>query len=300
MNDCVMEVRGVTKRYEGASVDVLQDVTFSVPRGSFFALLGLNGAGKSSLIHILSGLSRYEGDIRMFGLDHRTSLKECQKRLGLLPQDINLNPFMKVMDVLQDHVGYYGLSWSRMREWGEYVLERLSLVEHRHKRIFQLSGGMKRRVMFARAVVTRPELVLLDEPTAGVDIHLRHAIYEFLDEMKRMGTSVILTTHYLEEADKLCSDYALLVRGRVKHAGLIEDIRGQTPISVRLTFRSLPEEIRLPQGVRRLGGQDLAVDALVPEVFTIFDFLNGQGLELMQMETTSQLASMFEDYVRNP
>lgn len=300
MSAYAIEIRGLSKHYEGGHQPVLHDVSLSVPKGSFFALLGLNGAGKSTLIHAVSGLVRYDlGSIKIFGLDHRASLKDCQRHLGLLPQEVNLNPFMTVNDVLEDHVGYYGLKWARMREWNDYVLERLSLMPHRNKLIFQLSGGMKRRVMFARALSTRPELLLLDEPTAGVDIQLRHAIYDFLEELSRMGATLILTTHYLEEADRLCSDYALLVQGRIKSVGLLEDIRGQTPVSVRLTFRAIPESLRFPEGVRRVGSQEVLVDALVPRVLEIFNFFNENELELLHMETTSQLASMFEGYVRN-
>lgn len=290
-----IEIVNLCKQYKSGAGLVLNEVNITVPQGSFFALLGLNGAGKSTLINILSGLCRADsGSINVMGLDYQQEALEMRRTLGLMPQEINMQPFITVDEVLNNHVGYYGLTKSETRSWIDHLLERLDLMNKRHTQIFKLSGGMKRRVLLARALSTQPKIALLDEPTAGVDINLRQDIYDFLTEINQSGTSIILTTHYLEEADKLCSDYALLAHGKIVSHGLMADIRGETPFSVSLMFRSLPDLLVLPEGVERTG--DLKWDVVMPiqGLVEVFQFIQSSGLELVHLELKSQLESYFQ------
>lgn len=295
MNANAIEVVNLCKRYKKESLLVLDEVSFSVPRGSFFALLGLNGAGKSTLINILSGLCRADsGSVNIMGLDYQQNSLEVRRLMGLMPQEINMQPFVTVAEVLNNHVGYYGLSPHLLKEWIDHLLERLDLMRKKHTQVFKLSGGMKRRLMLARALSTRPKVALLDEPTAGVDVGLRHEIYDFLREINQSGTSIVLTTHYLEEADKLCSDYVLLSQGKIVSQGLITDIRGQTPFCFSLMFKHLPDLLVLPEGAERVGSLQWDVVLPLQELASVFQFIGDNQLELVHIELKSQLESYFQ------
>lgn len=289
-----IEVVNLSKRYQENNL-VLNQVSFTVPQGSFFALLGLNGAGKSTLISILSCLTRADsGSIAVMGFDCQRQSLEARHCLGLMPQEINLHPFITVADVLNNHVGYYGLSAHKMRDWIDHILERLDLMGKKHTQICRLSGGMKRRVLLARTLSTRPLVALLDEPTAGVDINLKDEIYELLREINRSGTTIILTTHYLEEADNLCSDYALLAHGQIVSQGLMTDMRGVTPFSLVLNFRVLPDLLELPKGVTQNRPLQWDVVAPLTGLVDVFSFIQKHSLELVHLELKSQLESYFK------
>lgn len=210
-----LSIRDLTKTYRNG-VQALKGISLDVEPGDFYALLGPNGAGKSTTIGIVSSLVRKtSGKVSIFGYDLDTDLSLAKQRLGVVPQEFNFGQFEKVIDILATQAGYYGIERSRAYAQAEKYLHKLGLWEKRDQQARMLSGGMKRRLMIARAMVHEPSLLILDEPTAGVDIELRRSMWEFLTELNRAGTTIILTTHYLEEAESLCRDIAIIDHGTI-------------------------------------------------------------------------------------
>jgi ABC-2 type transport system ATP-binding protein len=210
----MLRIEGLTKTYRGATEPALDSVSFSVAEGAFVALLGPNGAGKSTLIHILSGRADADaGTIHLRGQRLGGASARLRALLGIVPQEVRFDYVFTVEELLRLEMGFYGLT--RDDAHIRSLLERLSLADKRHVRTRALSGGMQRRLMIARALVHRPRLLLLDEPTAGVDLHLRRDMYAFLRELNAGGMAIVLTTHYLEEAEQLCERVIVLDRGRV-------------------------------------------------------------------------------------
>ena len=211
-----LTLRDLSKTYRNG-FQALKGVNLSVPEGEFYALLGPNGAGKSTTISIISSLTKKSsGTVEIFGhnLDtHPSAAKQC---LGIVPQEFNFGQFEKTFDILVTQAGYYGIPKKIAQQRAEEYLEKLGLWDKRAVQARMLSGGMKRRLMIARAMMHQPKLLILDEPTAGVDIELRRSMWDFLTEMNEQGTSIILTTHYLEEAEMLCRRIAIIDRGVIK------------------------------------------------------------------------------------
>lgn len=196
--------------------EALKGINLEVQARDFFALLGPNGAGKSTTISIISTLVRQtSGTVAVFGRNVATHVYETKLDFGVVPQEVNFSPFEKVADIVMTQAGYYGLPRSLASERTEKYLRKLGLWDKRDNRSRMLSGGMKRRLMIARALVHEPRLLILDEPTAGVDIELRRSMWDFLQEINQSGTTIILTTHYLEEAENLCRNIAIIDEGRI-------------------------------------------------------------------------------------
>jgi ABC-2 type transport system ATP-binding protein len=213
-----LAVRGLVKRYKNG-VEALKGVDLDVHEGDFFALLGPNGAGKSTLIGICTSLvTKTAGSVRVFGHDLDSDLEAAKACIGVVPQELNLNQFETPETIVVNQAGFYGIPRRVARERAEKYLTKLSLWDKRNKMTRTLSGGMKRRLMIARALVHEPRLLILDEPTAGVDIEIRRSMWEFLRELNEAGTTIILTTHYLEEAESLCRNIAIIDRGRIAEA----------------------------------------------------------------------------------
>lgn len=209
----------------------LKGINLTVPQGEFYALLGANGAGKSTTISIVSALiKKTSGSVKIFGydLDQQSSL--AKQYLGVVPQEFNFGHFEKPFDILVTQAGYYGISQRVAEQRAKYYLEKLGLWEKRHTQARLLSGGMKRRLMIARAMMHEPKLLILDEPTAGVDIELRRSMWEFLQELNQQGVSIILTTHYLEEAEMLCRRIAIIDHGEIKQDSSMKDFLNQLSI----------------------------------------------------------------------
>jgi ABC-2 type transport system ATP-binding protein len=208
-----LELRGLTKVYDGGFV-ALQDFDLAVPAGSFFGLLGPNGAGKTTLISAVCNIIRVTGgEARIFGHDHHTL--EARKLIGLAEQDINLDRFLDVEETLLYHGGYYGMSRADARRRAGEMMDNFDLRAKATTRAPKLSGGMRRRLLLARALMHEPRLVILDEPTAGVDVELRMELWRYMRRLHGEGTTVLLTTHYLEEAEELCEEIALIRGGRL-------------------------------------------------------------------------------------
>lgn len=210
-----LDIEGLTKNYSDG-FQALKGIDLHVREGDFFALLGPNGAGKSTTLGIVSSLvNKSGGKVKVFGHDIDTDLSSAKLSLGVVPQEFNFNQFEKVEDIVTTQAGYYGIPLKTARVSAEKYLKKLGLWDKRNTPARMLSGGMKRRLMIARALVHEPRLLILDEPTAGVDIELRRSMWQFLEEMNRQGTTIILTTHYLEEAEALCRNIAIIDHGEI-------------------------------------------------------------------------------------
>ena len=210
-----LQVNNLKKTYANG-VEALKGISLNVEEGDFFAFLGPNGAGKSTLIGIISSLvNASSGEVNVFGTSVQSERSKAMAQIGLVPQELNFNQFEKPLDIIVNQAGYYGIRRKTALERAEKYLRQLQLWDKRDAISRLLSGGMKRRLMIARAMVNEPRLLILDEPTAGVDIEIRRSMWEFIREINASGTTVILTTHYLEEAEELCRNIAIIDHGKI-------------------------------------------------------------------------------------
>ena len=210
-----LSIKALKKRY-GSGLEALKGITLDVKEGEFFGLLGPNGAGKTTTIGIITSLvTRTGGTIRVFGIDIDEDFSAAKRLIGVVPQEFNFSIFEKVEDIVCQQAGYYGIGRDQAQASSEKYLRQLGLWEKRRTTARELSGGMKRRLMIARGLVHEPKLLILDEPTAGVDVELRRGMWDFLEKLNRKGRTIILTTHYLEEAEQLCSRIAIIADGRI-------------------------------------------------------------------------------------
>lgn len=225
-----LEIKDLHKVYDGGK-EAIKKIDLEVKEGDFFALLGANGAGKTTLISITCGLvTKTGGKVVVQGHDIDEDGDNAKLNIGLVPQEFNADIFETVENVLYIQAGYYGISRGEAKEQVEMLLEKLSLGEKRKNKIIELSGGMKRRLMVARSLVHKPTLLFLDEPTAGVDVELRHEMWKFLRELNENGVTIVLTTHYLEEAEKLCRHISIINKGEIVRSGTMEEVRGGRPL----------------------------------------------------------------------
>ncbi|KMK51731.1 ABC transporter [[Actinobacillus] muris] len=266
-----LEIKQLVKQY-ATGVTAVNGIDLSVEQGDFYALLGHNGAGKSTTIGIISSLiNKTSGTVSVFGYDLDQQKTQLKQQIGLVPQEFNFNQFEKVLDILLQQAGFYGVPYHVAQERAAYWLKRLDLWEKRHHFTRELSGGMKRRVMIARALMHNPKLLILDEPTAGVDIELRRSLWDFLRELNQQGTTIILTTHYLEEAETLCRNIGIIQQGRLientsmkallaklETETFLLDLAENRPLAIQdypfkwLDDTTLEVEVKRKQGLNRL------------------------------------------------
>lgn len=219
-----LSISGLNKTYGNGTV-ALRNVDLEMPAGDFFALLGPNGAGKTTVIGIVTGLvTKSAGAVSVFGHDIVAEPQTARKYIGVVPQELNFNIFEKVIDIVVNQAGYYGIPRRAAMPRAEQLLNDLGLFDKRNDPSRTLSGGMKRRLMIARALIHQPRLLILDEPTAGVDVELRRGMWEFLKNLTAGGTTILLTTHYLEEAEQLCRHIAIINKGEIVATGTVRDI----------------------------------------------------------------------------
>lgn len=215
MSDFALTIENLVKVYK-TGTKALKGVNLKIKEGDFFALLGANGAGKTTVIGIITDLVRKtSGQVKIFNYDIDGSFQEAKKLIGVVPQEFNFNMFERVGDIVATQAGYYGIPWEAALKDVEVILKRLALWEKRNASARSLSGGMKRRLMIARALVHHPKLLILDEPTAGVDVELRIGMWEYLKEINAQGTTILLTTHYLEEVEQMCRHAAIIKDGEI-------------------------------------------------------------------------------------
>ena len=214
-----LKITNLRKVYRRGNVAV-EDLSLTVPEGEFFGFLGPNGAGKSTTIHCITGIANpTSGSIEIFGLDAVKNYREARRLVGLCPQEFNVDPFAKPADIVDWAGGYFGLNRAQRKQRVDYLMERFELTPHLKKTFRELSGGLKRRVVLARALVHDPKLIILDEPTAGVDVELRRVLWNYLTEINGDGRTILLTSHYLEEVERLCRQIAIVAKGRVVREG---------------------------------------------------------------------------------
>ena len=219
-----LEIKGLRKRYD-TGTEALKGVNFSIAEGDFFGLLGPNGAGKTTLIGIVTGLTvKTAGEASVFGFNTDTDADRAKTCIGLVPQEFNFNIFEKVLNIVVDQAGYYGIPRRTALASAEPILKDLGLWEKRNDVSMTLSGGLKRRLLIARALIHHPKLLILDEPTAGVDVELRRSMWEYLTKLNASGTTIILTTHYLEEAEQLCRNIAVIHNGEIIEEGSVRSL----------------------------------------------------------------------------
>jgi ABC-2 type transport system ATP-binding protein len=283
-----VSIRGLAKSY-GATV-ALRGVDLDIRQGQFFGLLGPNGAGKSTTIHILTGLvTLQEGEARVFGRDVVADYRFTRRQIGLAPQEFNFDRFFSIRDVLIFQAGYYGIPRREAAERADRLLEDFDLQAKRDQKIDRLSGGMKRRLLLAKAMVHGPRLLILDEPTAGIDVELRQRLWEYLRRANGRGLTILLTTHYIEEAEALCDEVAIIDEGRIVSQGspqaLIEQGGGRfLEIVLAREAEELPPSVR-ERFEAHLAGDRLTVHTPHPrrEIGQVLNALYAAGLEVSQV-----------------
>lgn len=298
-----LQIQDLTKVYKNG-LQALKGIHLCVEQGDFFALLGPNGAGKSTTLGILSGLvQKTSGFAQIMGFDVTSQAFEARRYLGVVPQEFNFNQFEKVGDILLTQAGYFGLTAKEVQPYVDELLHKLDLWSKRNVQARLLSGGMKRRLMIARALVHRPKVLILDEPTAGVDIEIRRSMWEFMQELNAQGTTIILTTHYLEEAEQLCRNIAIIDNGEIIQATSMRKLLGQlnTETFILDLYKSLPDDFRLPD----FHYQKIADDGVEIRVEKgqslnqIFTLLTEQHIEVRSMRTKSnRLEELFVHLVK--
>jgi ABC-2 type transport system ATP-binding protein len=293
-----LSLRKLTKTYKNG-VQALKGIDLDVAEGDFFALLGPNGAGKTTAIGIISSLvNKTSGTAQVFGHDVDTDLEAAKSCLGLVPQEINFNQFEKVSTILVNQAGFYGIPRSLAKERVEYWLRQLQLWDKRDAISRTLSGGMKRRLMIARALIHAPRLLILDEPTAGVDIEVRRSMWEFLRRINEEGTTIILTTHYLEEAESLCRHIAIIDEGRIiendRMSTVLRKLHTETfVLNLRKPLATVPA---LP-GYRIVRTDDQTLEVEINKeqnLNEVFAALSASGLEVISMRNkANRLEELF-------
>ena len=268
-----IETVDLRKRY--GDLRALKGVSLEVDEGEFFGLLGPNGAGKTTFINILVGLVRKTGgEARVFGHDVEDDYREARDAIGLAPQEFNVDRFFPIREVLVHKAGYHGVPKDVAEERADEALRTVGIYDKRDTRFHWLSGGMKRRFMLARAMVTDPDLLILDEPTAGVDVQLRHDLWEIITRMNEEGTTVLLTTHYIEEAERLCDRVAILDEGEVVEVSSPDELMSRGTDTVRVT---LAEGIDTVPEALDGGGADGEYDARVEDAELVVETRNAGG-----------------------
>ena len=294
-----LEISALHKTY-ASGLEALKGIDLRVDEGDFFALLGPNGAGKSTCIGIISGLvNKTSGSVRIFGHCIDADFLQAKNCLGTVPQEFNFNTFEPVEEIIINQAGYYGVPAAVARRETAHYLKQLGLWTQRRSQARRLSGGMKRRLMIARALIHKPRLLILDEPTAGVDIELRRAMWEFLDQINAQGTTIILTTHYLEEAERMCRNIAIIDEGSIiQHSSMKSLLKQLNSETFVLYLRDdLDQAPDLPGfgGIRLLDHHSLEVEVLHSQsINDLIAALEAQGIVVERMRNkVNRLEELF-------
>jgi len=287
-----LTIKHLEKTYKNG-MQALKGVDISVDEGDFFALLGTNGAGKSTTIGIISGLvNKSAGQVKIFDHDLDTDPAAAKSCLGLVPQEFNFNQFEPVIEVIVNQAGYYGISREVAFQRAETYLKQLELWEKRHVMARELSGGMKRRLMIARALIHQPKLLILDEPTAGVDIEIRRSMWSFLEKINKAGTTIILTTHYLEEAESMCNNIAIIDHGLTIEHTSMRELLSQLNVETFVLYtkdaiREMPDCIN-GCNLKIIDDHTLEIDLQHSnELNQIFSFLTEHNIKVTSMRNKS-------------
>jgi len=303
--DAAIEVKNLSKIYQGQHGQpeklALNDVSLSIPHGSFFALLGPNGAGKSTFINILAGLViKSSGDAKIWGYDIEDQMRAARRSIGIVPQELNLDPFFTPRELMEVQAGLYGIAKNQRRT--DEILDAVGLADKANSYARTLSGGMRRRLLVAKAMVHSPRILVLDEPTAGVDIELRIQLWDYVRELNRQGTTVLLTTHYLEEAEELCDKVAIINHGRVVACDETKTLLSKMDakelnVTVAQTLNNVPDLLRGHGYNVNLIGENRLSFQYSPskvEIGNILDLVSQAGLTVADLTTKeSDLEDLF-------
>jgi ABC-2 type transport system ATP-binding protein len=303
MTEYALEINGLKKVYDN-DVEALKGIDLKITKGDFFALLGPNGAGKSSTIGIISSITnKTDGIIKIFGIDIDQDFPKAKSFLGVVAQEINFSQFEKVEDIVITQAGFYGIPKDIAKERCKNLLKKLSLWDKRHDQARNLSGGQKRRVMIAKALVHEPKLLILDEPTAGVDIELRREMWDFLSDINKKGTTIILTTHYLEEAEQHCNNIAIIDEGSIVEDTSMKELLSR--LSIQSFVLDLENEIQeLPNlPIFDLKSRDsktlIATLTKNDDLNSLFDKLSEHGIKVKSMRNEqNRLEELFIGLVK--
>jgi len=293
-----LSISNLKKEYQGG-IQALKGIDLEVDEGDFFALLGPNGAGKSTTIGVISSLvTKTSGQVKILDIDIDENHSLAKKKLGVVGQEVNFNQFEKVGDIIRNQAGYYGLGFRKSKENAKYYMKKLDIWDKRNEQARKLSGGMKRRIMVAKALVNNPDLLILDEPTAGVDIELRRSLWDFLTEINNNGTSIILTTHYLEEAERLCRNIAIIDSGEIVENTSMQELL--TRLEVETFILDLLQPInKLPEvsGFQMILENPKRIKVTVEKeqgLNAVFKSLSELGIEISSMRNeTGRLEELF-------
>ncbi len=299
-----LEIKNLNKIYDNNLI-ALDNVSLNVNQGDFYALLGPNGAGKSTMIGIISSLvNKSSGSVKILGLDIDTHHSEAKKKIGIVGQEVNFNQFETIHNILLHQAGFFGLPYKDVKTNTEFFLKRLNLWDKRNEQGRNLSGGMKRRLMVAKALVNKPELLILDEPTAGVDTELRRSLWDFLIEINKNGTTIILTTHYLEEAERLCKNISIIDHGKIVRNSDMNSFLREVEIETFI-FDLKDKLFEIPTSdnfkIIKIDDSTLSVQANKGiSLNTIFNFFNENSIEILSMRNeTNRLEELFLELTNN-
>ncbi len=293
-----LSIRNLSKVYKNG-IHALKGIDLDVEEGDFFALLGPNGAGKTTAIGIITSLvNKTSGDVRVFGHSIDTDLDAVKSCIGVVPQEVNLNQFDRVLNIVVNQAGFYGMPAGEARRRAKVVLEQLNLWDRRDEIARNLSGGMKRRLMIARALIHQPRLLILDEPTAGVDIEIRRSMWRFLRALNDAGTTIILTTHYLEEAENLCRHVAIIDAGEViQHDLMDEFLRTLKQQNFLVNTRDPVGQVPLLDGCVLYRRKEYELELAVQrghDLNEVFAALSDAGIRIVSMRNkTNRLEELF-------
>lgn len=292
-----LTIKGLTKTYKGG-VEALKGIDLEIEQGDFYALLGPNGAGKSTAIGIICSLvNKTQGEIEVFGFNLDRQLELAKQQIGLVPQEFNFNQFETVLEVVVNQAGYYGVPRKEALKRAEKYLTQLELWHKRNDKSRELSGGMKRRLMIARALMHQPKLLLLDEPTAGVDIELRRSMWDFLQQLNRDGVTIILTTHYLEEAEMLCRNIGIIDHGVIVQNSSMKTLLAKLHVETFILDLAAKGKQYQISGFehRIIDEHTLEVDVERGNVLNdLFEQLTRQGIDVTSMRNkASRLEELF-------
>lgn len=299
-----LSIKNLTKTYAGG-VQALKGIDLEVEQGDFFALLGPNGAGKSTAIGVISSLvNKTSGAVNVFGHDIDTNLVQAKQNLGLVPQEFNFNMFEGVEQIVLQQAGYYGISRKEAKKRAQPLLEELGLWDKRNAASRELSGGMKRRLMIARGLIHSPKLLILDEPTAGVDIELRRSMWDFMQRLNEQGTTIVLTTHYLEEAESLCRNIAIINQGEIVQNTDMKSLLAQLDMETFvLDTQGLPDALPANTGYEMRKRDDNTLEVDVKKgvgVNGIFATLSEHNINVLSMRNkANRLEELFVRMVEN-
>ena len=293
-----LKISNLKKTYDD-KIHALKGIDLEVEQGDFFALLGANGAGKSTAIGIVCSLvNKTAGEIEVFGHNLETDREKAQECLGLVPQEFNFNVWEPVQEILVNQAGYYGIDRNTAMARAEDLLKSLEIWDKRHEQANKLSGGMKRRLMIARALIHNPKLLILDEPTAGVDIEIRRSMWKFLKQLNEAGTTIILTTHYLEEAESMCNNVAIINKGQVVESTSMKSLLSRLSIETFvLDLKEDLDELPVIEGIQLRKLDNLRLEADIDKSRSLnflFENLSEHNIRVLSMRNkTNRLEELF-------